>query len=194
MEQDPMRALWLALAEGNGIDASQIRWVPLSNAQKPDALAADEVDAALNPFLHNHLNYEAVLGRDLGVIWWHELGFSMPGHVLVAGTAWSESAPEVLGRFVAVTQRAWRDCLVDGSPCVDALVRANPQLDRERETALWRLVRGLSADAGRQATVGAFGDAAGAGATALVLHALRLAPGQDPVATERFLNHDFRLP
>jgi NitT/TauT family transport system substrate-binding protein len=193
MAQDPMRSLWTALAERNGIDPSGTRWVPLSNAQKPDALATGEVDAALNPFLHNHLNYEAALGKDLRVIWWYELGFSAPGHVLVAGKALSDSSPDLLRRFVAVTQRAWRDCLADGSPCVDALLRANPQLDRERETALWQLVRDLFGNAGRQSTLGAFGDTP-AEAIVFIGNALRLSPGRDPLITERFLAPDIRLP
>ncbi len=37
---------------------------------------AGEADAAFNPFLHNHLNYVAVLGPDMRVLWWHDLGFA----------------------------------------------------------------------------------------------------------------------
>jgi NitT/TauT family transport system substrate-binding protein len=194
MAQDPMRALWIALARRNGVDASQTRWVPLSNAQKPDALAAGEVDAALNPFLHNHLNYEAVLGTDLRVIWWHELGFSVPGQVLVASRGMIESSADVLRSFVAVTQRAWHDCLVDGAPCVEALLRANPQLDREHETALWRQVRDLFGTVGKPSVVCGFGEALGTEQVTFVERALGLSPAAQPLFSERFLAPGIRSP
>ena len=60
--QDPMRPLFGVLAARNGLDPSGVIWVDRSNAAKPDALANGEIDAALNPFLHNHLNDEATLG------------------------------------------------------------------------------------------------------------------------------------
>jgi NitT/TauT family transport system substrate-binding protein len=139
MEQDPMRGLWTVLAARNGIDASQTRWGALSNPQKADALAAGEVDAALNPFLHNHLNYQAALGEHLRVTWWHELGFAAYGHVLVTGKDMLLRDPELVRRFVEVTQSAWVQCLAEPAPCLDALVAEHPQLDREREAALWAL-------------------------------------------------------
>jgi NitT/TauT family transport system substrate-binding protein len=143
MEQDPMRGLWAALAARNGIDASQTRWVALSNPQKPDALATGEVDAALNPFLHNHLNYQAALGEHLRVTWWHELGFEAYGHVLVAGKDLLRSDPGLVRRLVSVTQWAWAQCLAEPAPCLDALVAEHPQLTRDREAALWTLTAAL---------------------------------------------------
>ena len=143
MEQDPMRGLWMALAARNGIDASQTRWVALSNPQKPDALAAGEVDAALNPFLHNHLNYDAALGERTRVTWWHELGFEAYGHVLIASRDLLRSDPGLVRRFVSVIQSAWAQCLAEPEPCVNALVSENPQLDKERESGVWALSSAL---------------------------------------------------
>lgn len=145
--QDPMRRLWRPLAQRNGVAAEPVSWLDLSNAAKPDALAAGEADAAFNPFLHNHLNYAAVLGTSMRVLWWHALGFAAYGHVLVASDGLTRGSPELTRRLVAVTQRAWARCLAQAAPCIDALLAEHPQLNREREEALWQLVAQLYATA-----------------------------------------------
>ena len=141
--QDPMRRLWPVLAQRNGIATGNVTWVDRSNAQKPDALLAGEADAAFNPFLHNHLNYAAVLGADMRVLWWHELGFASYGQVLVASAEAVERTPELVRAFVTVTQRAWAQCLAQAAPCIDALLAEHPQLDRQREQAVWELLTRL---------------------------------------------------
>jgi NitT/TauT family transport system substrate-binding protein len=192
MEQDPMRGLWTALAARNGIDASQTRWVALSNPQKPDALAAGEVDAALNPFLHNHLNYQAALGERLRVTWWHELGFEAYGHVLTASRDLLRSDPELARRFVSVTQSAWAQCLAEPAPCLDALVAEHPQLTRNREAALWTLTAALrDPDAKIDPVLGGF-DLARVRSTFQDLH-----PGASPrdaAAAERWVTNFLVLP
>lgn len=138
--QDPMRRLWRPLAQRNAVGAEPVTWIDRSNAAKPDALAAGEADAAFNPFLHNHLNYVAALGPSMRVLWWHELGFAGYGHVLVATDELTSRSPELVRGFVAVTQRAWAQCLAQPAPCIDALLAEHPQLDRQREQAVWELV------------------------------------------------------
>jgi len=155
--QDPMRRLFGVLAVRNGLDPSAVIWVDRSNAAKPDAVASGEIDAALNPFLHNHLNYEATLGPRMRVLWWHDQGFAAYGQVLVANAALIEQSHDALRRFVAITQRAWAQCMETPSPCLDALLADHPNLDRAHEAALWRLVatmtaQGIAADS----PVGAF--------------------------------------
>jgi NitT/TauT family transport system substrate-binding protein len=141
--QDPMRRMWRPLAQRNAVAAGSVTWVDRSNAAKPDALAAGEADAAFNPFLHNHLNYAAVLGPSMRVLWWHELDFAAYGHVLVATGELTHRSPELVRKFVAVTQRAWAQCLAQAAPCVDALLAEHPQLDHVREQAVWDLVAQL---------------------------------------------------
>ena len=149
---DLLRTLWPAFAVG-----SSVTWVDLANPAKPDALSAGEVDAAFNPFLHNHLNYAATLGERMRVLWWHQAGFPAYGHVLVAGAGTIEASPQLVQRFVAVTKRAWAQCLRVPQPCLDALLEEHPQLERASEDALWKLVVGLYGDAaGGQSGIGAF--------------------------------------
>jgi NitT/TauT family transport system substrate-binding protein len=141
--QDPMRRLWRPLAQRYAVAADSVTWVDRSNAAKPDALAAGEADAAFNPFLHNHLNYAAVLGTNMRVLWWHDLGFAAYGHVLVATGELTHRSPEVVRKFVGVTQRAWAQCLAQPAPCLDALLAEHPQLNSAHEQAVWELVAQL---------------------------------------------------
>jgi NitT/TauT family transport system substrate-binding protein len=155
--QDPMRKLWQPLAQRHGVAAGSVTWVERANPAKPDALAAAESDAAFNLFLHNHLNYAAVLGARMRVLWWHELGFAAYGHVLVASRESLERAPERFRSFVAMTQRAWAHCLADAAPCIDALLAEHPQLDRAREEEVWKLVARIHrASPSPERTLGAF--------------------------------------
>ena len=139
--QDPMRALWPVLAARSLGAVAPVRWVDLGNAAKPDALAQGEIDVALNPFLHNHFAYAAALGERIGIEWWRELGFEAYGLVLVSGPALMRDEPELLRRFVAVTQRAWAGCRAAPTPCIDALIAAHPDLDRSHSEALWQLAQ-----------------------------------------------------
>jgi NitT/TauT family transport system substrate-binding protein len=139
--QDPMRTLWPVLAARSLGAVAPPRWVDLGNAAKPDALAQGEIDVALNPFLHNHFAYAAALGERIGVVWWRDLGFEAYGLVLVAGSALMREEPELLRRFVAVTQRAWGRCRAAPAPCIDALIAAQPELDRSHSAALWQLAQ-----------------------------------------------------
>jgi len=74
------------------------------------------------------------------VLWWHDLGFAAYGHVLVATGELTRRSPEVVRKFVGVTQRAWAQCLAQPAPCLDALLAAHPQLNRAHEQAVWQLV------------------------------------------------------
>ncbi|HXV08051.1 MAG TPA: ABC transporter substrate-binding protein [Burkholderiales bacterium] len=148
--QDPMRALWPVLAARHlhddapdfaGSDTTAVRWVDMGNAAKPEALARGDIDVALNPFLHNHLAYAAALGKELGAAWWRDLGFEAYGLVLISGAALMRDEPGLLRRFVAVTQRAWAQCRAAPAPCIDALIAAQPELDRADSTALWQLAQ-----------------------------------------------------
>ena len=193
--EDPMRGLWRVLAGRNGSDASSVNWIALSNPAKPDALAAGEVDAALNPFLHNHLSYEAALKEQMSVMWWYELGFAGYGHVLVAGDHLARERAALVGKFVAATQRAWAQCLAEPQPCLDALLAQHPHLDRAHEVALWQLVERLYSDpAARDTVLGAFDSTRVDVAVRDVESALVTANAVSAPTTNQFLSQQIRVP
>jgi NitT/TauT family transport system substrate-binding protein len=143
---DPLRNLWPVFAADLSLAPSPVTWIDLANPAKPEALDTGEADAAFNPFLHNHLNYEAVLGGRMRVLWWHQAGFPAYGLVLAASVKKVQASPQLVQRFVAVTQRAYAHCLRSPQPCLNALLKEYPQLERDREQALWALVSGLYGD------------------------------------------------
>jgi NitT/TauT family transport system substrate-binding protein len=181
--QEPMRALWPVLAARALGAGAAVRWVDMGNAAKPDALARGEIDVALNPFLHNHFAYAAALGERMGVVWWRDLGFDAYGLVLVSGQALMRDEPGLLRRFVAVTQRAWARCRAAPAPCIDALLAAQPDLDRSHASGLWQL-----AQPGPGAAAGAFDGARVQRSWADVQEAfgVRAPPAREHV-TNRFL-------
>ena len=154
--QDPMRALWSVVAKRAGVDPGSIHWVDMANAAKPEALARREIDVALNPFLHNHVSYRKALGEQVRVLWWHDLGFTPYGHVLVAGRALIDEDPDLLRRFVRVTQRAWAQCLAAPQPCIDELEKANPHLDAAEQRELFDVAAQLARKASLDELPGAF--------------------------------------
>lgn len=195
--QDPMRTLWPVLAArhvrpGTPSSAASktaaVRWVDMGNAAKPEALARGEIDVALNPFLHNHLAYAAALSEQLDVAWWRDFGFEAYGLVLISGADLMRDAPALLRRFVAVTQRAWAQCRAAPTPCIDALIAAQPDLDRADSVALWQL-----AQPGPEATADAPGDAFDSARVERTWTDVEAAfgvraPGAREVATNRFLD------
>lgn len=132
---DPPRRLWHTFSARHGLAPDAVRWIDLPNNAKVEALATGEVDVAANGFYHHHLEYEAAFGSRLTVLWWRELGVDLLGTVLAtpAGAVGEAAA----ARFVALTRRAWLDCLASPQPCLDALVAANPHLDPARERRKW---------------------------------------------------------
>ncbi len=87
--------------------------------------------------------------------------------MLVAGGELTRRAPELVRRFVAVTQQAWAQCLAQPAPCVDALLAEHPQLDGAREQAVWELVaQSYRLDPAPPQTLGAFDPARVAGTLA----------------------------
>jgi NitT/TauT family transport system substrate-binding protein len=180
--RDPMRALWPVVAARRGLDPAP-QWVDLINRDKPEALARGDVDGALNAFLHNHLAYVAALGERLGVLWWRELGFDAYGLVLVASKPAMERTPELLARFVEVTQRAWTRCRVAPAPCIEALRAAQPDLEAGHELALWRLAQ----PAPTGAFDGRFEPARVRRTYADVEAGFGMHAPADPVTTDRFL-------
>ena len=184
--RDPMRALWPVLAARQGFDSAP-QWVDLINRDKPEALARGEIDAALNPFLHNHLAYVSALGERLGVLWWRALGFDAYGLVLVAGAPSIERSPELLHRFVEVTHKAWAQCRAAPAPCIAALRAAQPDLDAGHELALWQLAQPAHADNANGAFDGRFDLGRVQRVWADVEAALGVRAPSAPVTTDRFL-------
>lgn len=185
------RRLWPRLAARHGIDPAAVTWVDLPNNAKVEALAKGEADVAANTFYHHHTEFDAAFGDRLQVLRWRDLGIDPYGNVLVA-----RAAPDTpgLARFVPIVQRATAACAVDATPCLEALLLANPFLDAGREAAKWRAVRPLLAPPSLAGTtLGAFASArlaVGMPEDA----AARSHPALDAAVTARYLDPSIVVP
>lgn len=160
---DPPRRLWPAFATRHGVAENAVTWVDLPNNAKVAALAKGDVDVAANGFYHHHVEYLEAFGERLRVLWWRDLGPNPIGNVLALSRGWMAKHPDAARAFVRSMQRGYVTCARDGTPCVTALIAANPHLNFAREQAKWAAARPLIAPTRRNGmTLGAF-DAAQVG-------------------------------
>lgn len=142
-ERDPARRLWRALAEANGIDPDSVTWVNMENDAKVDALRQKKVDATINGFPDSFTTFPTEFGDALVQVPWRSAGLNPYSNSLVAPSALIASDPKLVSAVVKATQRAEAECLANPAPCIEALVAASPNLQRERELANWNAAREL---------------------------------------------------
>lgn len=142
-ERDPVRRLWRALAEANGIDPDSVTWVNMENDAKVDSLRQKKIDATINGFPDSFTTFPTEFGDALVQVPWRSAGFNPYSNSLVAPSALIASDPKLVSAVVRATQRAEAECLANPAPCFEALVAASPGLERERELANWNAVREL---------------------------------------------------
>lgn len=153
---DAARQMWPAFAKAVGIDPASVSWVNVQPNAKIAALKSDSIDVTTS-FYNIHFVFERVLGDDMGFVSGKEIGVNPYGNSIVANGKFLQENPDVVKRFVAVTQKAYAACLKQPAPCVDALVAANSGLKAEDEMENWKLVAELmDADSSRQEALGYF--------------------------------------
>ena len=153
---DAARQMWPAFAKAAGIDPASVSWVNVQPNAKIAALKSDSIDVTTS-FYNIHFVFERVLGDDMGFVSGKEIGVNPYGNSIVTNGKFLQENPDVVKRFVAVTQKAYAACLKQPAPCVDALVAANSGLKVEDEMENWKLVAELmDADSSRQGALGYF--------------------------------------
>jgi len=141
------RRLWPTLTTRDPLARQQVRWVELPNNAKVDALASGLADIVANSFYHHIVEFEKSFGRALQVMRWRDHGVNPYSNVLAVSRDMAAASPDMTGRLVQVVQRAYRACVQDAQPCLDALIAANPHLDHDAEEAKWKAAAPLVAPA-----------------------------------------------
>lgn len=178
--KEAARRLWPRLAEIHGIDAAGPRWIDTPNNAKVQALRSGEADVVTNTFYHHHAEFTAAFGDRLRVLWWRDLGINPVGNAITVTEAVTREDPGIVKRLVGIVQRAHVACVRDADPCLDALIAANPHLDRAGEAAKWLAAAPLIAPHRRAGQpIGAFGP--------------QEAPARGAI-TEQFLSPEHRIP
>jgi NitT/TauT family transport system substrate-binding protein len=142
---DAGRALWIALAKINNLSPDGVTWVNVQPNAKLDALDSKSVDA-VTEFYNFHHNYVKALGADFGYLAWKDFGMNPYGNSIVVNNDFLKANPDVIKKFVGVTQRAFAFCAATPAPCIHALVDANSGLDYDNELQNWYEVATLMTD------------------------------------------------
>ncbi|HEY8707941.1 MAG TPA: ABC transporter substrate-binding protein [Burkholderiaceae bacterium] len=142
---DAARLMWPAFAKTVGIDPASVSFVNLSPQAKIGALKSKSVDI-ISDFYNDHDLKVREFGADLGFAAWRDLGLNAYGNSLVVNGAYLAANPELVRKFVGVTQRAYYACVKDFAPCLQALTASvsglNPAIQRDQ----WERVKQLMRD------------------------------------------------
>lgn len=142
---DGARPMWPALAKANGIDPKSVTWVNIDANAKLAALKSRSIDITTS-FYNLHHIFQRELGEDLGFVAWRDIGLNPYGNSVIVNAEYLKKNKPLVGKFVAVTQRAFAACVKDPKPCVQALVAAGGALNFDNELVNWQLVEVLMSD------------------------------------------------
>lgn len=146
---DAARAMWPALAQANGMKPDDVGWVNIAPNAKVSALKSGAIDATTF-FANYHYIMEGAFGDDLQWFAWSDKGVNPYGNSFVVNGEFLKNNPEVVGRFVEVTQKAYRYCVDHGEECVAVLPEYASGVKPENEIKNWNVVIDLMTDANTQ--------------------------------------------
>lgn len=134
---DSTRAIWPAFAKFVGVDPQTVKFVNVAPMAKNSALRTHQVDIISD--YYNKLDLEiSQFGPDLGYVSWRAVGFDLYGKGVIANREFLEENPDLVKRFVAVTQRAYAACFKDVGPCMNALIASASGLNMPTEVNEWK--------------------------------------------------------
>lgn len=142
---DAARSMWPALAKAVGIDPKSVTWVNIPPNAKLSALMSGAIDATTS-FYNIHHIFQRELGDDMGFLAWKDRGVNPYGNSVIVNRDYFAENPDVVRRFVSVTQQAWADCVREPKPCIDALLSSVSGLKYDNELDNWKLVTELMTD------------------------------------------------
>lgn len=142
---DAARIMWPAFAQAAGLEEGDVEFVNVAPQAKIPTMAADQVDI-ISDFYNGHDLKIKTFGDDLGYVRWSELGLNPYGNSFIVNGEYLENNRDTIAAFVAVTQRAYKACVDDSDPCIDALVTSASGLNREDMVDQWGRVKELMAD------------------------------------------------
>ncbi|RYF80934.1 MAG: nitrate ABC transporter substrate-binding protein [Comamonadaceae bacterium] len=142
---DAARLMWPAFAKTVGIEPGSVNFVNVSPPAKVGALKSKSVDI-ISDFYNEHDLKVREFGDDLGFAPWRSLGVNVYGNSIVVNGAYLKSKPEVVRKFMAVTQRAYDACVKDFEPCLSALTTSVSGLTPDNQRDQWQRIKQLMRD------------------------------------------------
>ncbi len=142
---DAARQMWPALAKSVGIDPKSVTWVNVQPNAKLGALMSGNIDVTTS-FYNIHHIFKAKLADNMGFFRWKKYGVNPYGNSIIVNGDYLKKKPEVVKSFVQVSQRAFKFCVDNPDPCVEAVVKAATGLKFDIVKKDWRLVNELMRD------------------------------------------------
>jgi len=142
---DAARLMWPAFAKKVGIDPASVNFVNVSPPAKVAALKTKSVDI-VSDFYNEHDLKVREFGSDLGFLPWREIGVNVYGNSLVVNSAYLAKNKPLVGKFVAVTQRAYDACVKTFGPCLQSLMASVSGLNADNQRDQWNRIKQLMRD------------------------------------------------
>jgi NitT/TauT family transport system substrate-binding protein len=142
---DAARLMWPAFAKKVGIDPGSVTFVNVSPPAKVAALKSKSVDI-ISDFYNEHDLKAREFGADLGFLPWREIGVNLYGNSLLVNSAYLAKNKELVGKFVAITQRAYDTCVKNFEPCLQSLMASVSGLNAANQRDQWGRIKQLMRD------------------------------------------------
>ena len=142
---DAARLMWPAFAKKVGLESNAVNFVNLSPQAKVAALKSKSVDI-ISDFYNEHDLKVKEFGDDLGFVAWRSIGVNVYGNSLIVSKPYLDKNKELVGKFVAVTQRAYASCVQTFDPCLKALMSDVSGLNEANQRDQWERIKQLMRD------------------------------------------------
>lgn len=142
---DASRVMWPLFAETVGIAPDSVDFVNVSPQAKLTSLKSGAIDIT-SDFYNEHDLKVRQFGDDLGFVAWRDIGINPYGNAVIFNGVYREENPEVVQKFTEISQRAFKACVEDFEPCLDALVENVSGLDRDNQRDQWQRIKELMRD------------------------------------------------
>ena len=142
---DASRVMWPAFAKAAGLDPKAVTFVNISPQAKLPSLKSHAVDI-ISDFYNEHDLKVKEFGSDLGYVSWRDVGLNPYGNGVIVNGAFLQKNPELVDKFVKISQRAFAACVADVNPCLKALLDANSGLDEATQRNQWERIKQLMTD------------------------------------------------
>ncbi|QCO56052.1 ABC transporter substrate-binding protein [Pseudorhodobacter turbinis] len=153
---DASRIMWPLFAKTVGIAPDSVKFVNVSPQAKLTSLKSGAIDVT-SDFYNEHDLKVREFGDDLGFVAWRNIGVNPYGNSIIVNETFLAEHRDTVGKFAAVSQKAFAACVADFQPCLDALMSEVSGLEPENQKNQWNRIKELMRDETTQTVaLGAF--------------------------------------
>jgi len=153
---DASRIMWPLFAKTVGIEPDSVKFVNVSPQAKLASLKSGAIDVT-SDFYNEHDLKVREFGDDLGFVAWRNIGVNPYGNSIIVNETFLAEHRDTVGKFAAVSQKAFAACVANFQPCLDALMSDVSGLEADNQKDQWNRIKELMRDETTQTVaLGAF--------------------------------------